>query len=257
MTANFANTPIGKNVICPVCKQVMLVAVYADFWGNKCCYHHLKNMPLCYSCMRLVSPGITGGGLTYPDGRVICNICRKTEVVRPEHARILADRVKYALERNGIHLGKFSVPLKFVDQRTLNAGRSTRSSQSPTGLTHIRSMIVNGRVARREVQHISILYGLPEEHTASVLAHELGHAWMVINQFPNLDEAEEEGLAELVDYLWLRSLTTREARFRIDIKMRNNDPVYGAGFRAAYQGYQRYGRDGLFQFVKTHHRLPS
>lgn len=46
-------------------------------------------------------------------------------------------------------------------------------------------------------------------------------------QFPALDPVVEEGLCELIAYLWLQRQKNTEADFQIDLKQNNDDPVYG------------------------------
>lgn len=232
----------------------MLGVIGTDYWGNYFCYHHNQEYPRCFSCQRLVTPQFTRGGLTYPDGRVICNLCRKSEVVKPEKARMVADRVKYTLERQGFDFSRFSVPLRFMQQDELIRAHAVFSSQKPTGLTRTVSCVLGNHIVSKTVEEIIILYGLPEEHTASILAHELGHAWLVFEHFPELDSVIEEGFCELVDYLWLSAQNTVEAEFRIHIKMENQDPVYGAGFRQAYHFYRMVGFKNITKHLKQYGR---
>lgn len=248
------NPPLHQtNLLCPICHSVLLGEISYDFWGNQFCFRHHKEFNHCFSCSRLVTAALTQGGLTYPDGRVICGICRKSEIVRPEQARLIADEVKAHLENSGIRFGNFSVPLRFVDQAELVRMSNSHSTQKPTGLTRIQSMMGGGE---QRVIDILILFGLPEEHTASVLAHELGHAWMSLNHFPELNEMVCEGIAELIDYFWLKSLNSMESRFRIDLKKQNSDPIYGAGFQHAYNSMQLYGFEKMVQYVRQYRRFP-
>jgi hypothetical protein len=247
---------LSPGLLCPICRQVLLGMISYDFWGNKFCYRHINEYPYCFSCSRLVTAGLTQGGFTYPDGRVICNICRKTEVVRPEKARIVADRVKTELEKWGICLGKFTVPLRFVQQYELDLIHHTHSTQKPTGITRASLLYSGNNIIRKSVDDILILFGLPEEHTASVLAHELGHAWLILKHYPQLDEMTEEGLCELIDYFWLSSLNTLESKFRIELKRKNQDPIYGLGFQKAYNSYKKLGLSELLKYLQQYHRYP-
>lgn len=243
-----------QNILCPICHSVLLGEISYDYWGNQFCFRHHKEYSHCYSCSRLVTAALTQGGLSYPDGRVICSICRKSEVVRPEQARVIADKVKSQLENVGIRFGNFSVPLRFVDQADLVGMSNSHSAQKPTGLTRIQTTTGGGE---QRVIDILILYGLPEEHTASVLAHELGHAWMSLNRFPDVNEVVSEGIAELIDFFWLSSLSSLESRFRINLKKQNIDPIYGTGFQHAYNSTQLYGFEKMIQYVRQYRRFPA
>jgi hypothetical protein len=53
--------------------------------------------------------------------------------------------------------------------------------------------------------HAQLQDGLPWLLTGTVMAHELMHAWLVVDTFPTGPKVVEEGLCQLMAYLWLRS----------------------------------------------------
>lgn len=78
------------------------------------------------------------------------------------------------------------------------------------------------------VTAILVLFGLPRLLTGSILAHECMHAYLKLTQSPKLTPAVEEGLCQLMAYLWIerQQLSVRftklrkrmKSRFRIHLK---------------------------------------
>jgi hypothetical protein len=99
------------------------------------------------------------------------------------------------------------------------------------------------------------LHGLPREHTAVVIAHELGHAWLFLNAFPELPLHVEEGLCELCEYLWLNQQHTPEAKNRLKL-LRQNKSIYGAGFQGARNALQGRSLSLLLAYVKEQREFP-
>jgi len=66
----------------------------------------------------------------------------------------------------------------------------------------------------REVTAVLVLYGLPRDLTASILAHEAMHVWIKLNKaFPfQLQPRVEEGLCQQVAMQYLRHLDKEESR---------------------------------------------
>jgi hypothetical protein len=65
----------------------------------------------------------------------------------------------------------------------------------------------------RDVTAVLVLYGLPRDLTASILAHEAMHVWLKLNKgFPfRMPPKLEEGLCQVIAYLYLESLVQAEA----------------------------------------------
>ncbi|KAF6137567.1 hypothetical protein GIB67_031846 [Kingdonia uniflora] len=56
-----------------------------------------------------------------------------------------------------------------------------------------------------EVIAILVLYGLPRLLTGSILAHELMHGWLRLKDYHNLSPEVEEGICQMLSYMWLES----------------------------------------------------
>ncbi|CAM8951725.1 unnamed protein product [Rhodiola kirilowii] len=55
------------------------------------------------------------------------------------------------------------------------------------------------------VAAILVLYGLPRLLTGAILTHELMHGWLRINGYHNLNPEVEEGICQMLSYMWLEA----------------------------------------------------
>ncbi|XP_020961404.1 protein DA1-related 1-like [Arachis ipaensis] len=108
----------------------------------------------------------------------------------------------------------------------------------------------------------TILFYLFRLLTGSILAHEMMHAWLRLKGYRTLSQNVEEGIYQVMAYMWLHSeLTSASAssssstsrkgkRPPFEMKLgeffkhqieSDISPVYGDGFRAGHQAVQKYG----------------
>ena len=98
---------------------------------------------------------------------------------------------------------------------------------------------------QREVSAVLVLFGLPRDLIASILAHEAMHVWLKLNpRVPfRMTPKVEEGLCQAVSYFYLESLSLTEAAAGNDVEQNmrkyyqhqistDTSVVYGDGFRA-------------------------
>lgn len=241
---------------CAVCGDPLRKEFLINSWGDQFHARHKDEHPECYSCGRLLCKRMTNGGVTYGDGRAMCNLCLKTAIDAVDNAQPTVRRVLRFLAQQGLDLQGAQMPVRLVDQHELLRQNTKHYTQRPAGMTCQQEHTQNGRVARREITGILILHGLPGEHFAMIAAHEYGHAWLFLNGYPALPPLVEEGLCELCAYLWLTEQATREARHRLQGMHVSDDPVYGAGFRAAYASLQRVPLAQLLDHVRRNAALP-
>jgi hypothetical protein len=78
-----------------------------------------------------------------------------------------------------------------------------RSSLAPGQLPQVYRV-----TQTRDVSAVLVLYGLPRDLTASILAHEAMHVWLKLNKgFPfRMPPKLEEGLCQVIAYMYLDSL---------------------------------------------------
>ena len=56
---------------------------------------------------------------------------------------------------------------------------------------------------------------------------------MFLHAFPDLPDIMDEGLCQLVEYLWLEGRKTPETAVRLKQMVQSKDPIYGEGLRQA------------------------
>lgn len=233
---------------CDVCRLPLNSKYTRDAWGYNFHSHHLSELETCFSCARLICKNITNGGKKYKDGRLICNICRKTSVNSPAQAAKHFSRIKKFMASHGLVLPNEKFPLQLVSMTVLR--KSNPHFRDVAGRTEKALFEVNGVEKVRRIEKMQVLDGLPAEHFETILAHEFGHAWLFLNNFPVLDLQVEEGLCELFEYLWLIEQKSEIARFRMKKMRETKDKIYGGGFRKALAGYKKYGLKKLLLQVK-------
>jgi hypothetical protein len=242
---------------CILCGRPLDGNYLVDGWGNKYCKLH-ENAPRCSSCGRIISRQLTGGGVRYDDGRMMCSICKKDAVDDVARARQVLLSVLKVLRTYGIRIDLSKTELSLMPIKELHhlKPRKMRDENS-AGLTLTAINTLNGRETNRCVTRIAVLTGLPEMYLATILAHEVGHAWMFTNRFPSLPRKVEEGICELFSYMLLKDNTSPEALYRIQSIKKNPDRVYGSGFRSAKGAFDKYGFKYLIDFVRKEGKFPK
>lgn len=238
---------------CAICGQPLTGKYVASFWGENYHVEHQDQLEPCSSCQRPICDQLTGGGFRYEDGRTMCAICRDTAIDSLGVGEQLLLQVKRDLEEIGFTFDNVDLPLRLIDHRELTELTGTHRTN---GRTQTKEETLNGKIVEREVEEIVILYGLPQIHFAAVAAHELGHVYLFQRKFSELPSSVEEGLCELMAYLWLRRQQDREAAFQIELKKNSDDAIYGDGFRAALAALENSSPDLLFEYVHQHKRFP-
>ncbi|GLT73837.1 hypothetical protein SLA2020_456700 [Shorea laevis] len=302
---------------CDVCKHFIptnpagLIEYRAHpFWIQKYCpSHEHDGTPRCCSCERM-EPHNTGYvGLN--DGRKLCLECLDSAVMDTSECQPLYYEIQAFYEGLNMQIEQ-DVPLLLVERQALNEAREgekqghyhmpeTRGlclSEEQTVSTVLRrprfgtgnramDMITEPyKLTRRcEVTAILILYGLPRLLTGSILAHEMMHAWMRLQGFRTLSQDVEEGICQVLAYMWLLSelspssgsnvastssssagrTSKRAKRSPFDRKLgeffkhqieSDSSPVYGGGFRAGYQAVDRYGLRRTLDHIRMTGRFP-
>ncbi|KAJ8762152.1 hypothetical protein K2173_007305 [Erythroxylum novogranatense] len=278
------------------------------FWVQKYCpSHEHDSTPRCCSCERM-EPRDTGYvGLN--DGRKLCLECLDSAIMDTSACQPLYLDIQEFYERLGMKVEQ-QVPLLLVERQALNDAmegeknghyhmpetRGLCLSEEQTVSTILRrprfgagnrtmDMITEPyRLTRRcEVTAILILYGLPRLLTGSILAHEMMHAWMRLNGFQTLSQDVEEGICQVLAYMWLESqlrsgsgsnnsassstsqTTKRHTRSQLESKLgeffkhqieSDTSPVYGDGFRAGQQAVHKYGLHRTLDHIRMTGRFP-
>ncbi|CAI5998422.1 unnamed protein product [Closterium sp. NIES-65] len=190
-------------------------------------------------------------------------------------------------EREGHEHGSLTRGLCLSEEQTIQM-----VVRLPGSLTHASSFSAVGQQTMTVSRHcavtaILVLYGLPRVLTASILAHELMHAWFKLDGgFRHLPPELEEGMCQVMAYLWLQtqappaphapsqapsqqassaaplaheahsSFQQRFAAFCLHSIATDASPVYGDGFRAAHAAVLKHGLLPTLEHIRAYRALP-
>jgi len=140
------------------------------------------------------------------------------------------------------------VPLRLTDQISISVHSGSWYAQRTCGqtCTLLRSDPF-GR-EQRTIEAVLIPYGLPHVHFSLILAHELGHVWLFALHPLEREKQVEEGFCQLLSFLWLEHLQSRDASYWKEAMLNSDDAVYGDGLRAALTAI---GGAGLERIVES------
>ncbi|MFS8008221.1 putative protein DA1 [Helianthus anomalus] len=96
------------------------------------------------------------------------------------------------------------IPMLLVDRQALNEAIVGEKH----GFLHVpetRGLCLSEEQTVTSVTAILVLYGLPRLLTSAILAHELMHGWLRLNGYRNLNPEVEEGICQVLSYMWLES----------------------------------------------------
>jgi hypothetical protein len=242
---------------CVVCAKGIVGPALTDYWGNT--YHaaHAREFGTCQYCARLTHASIGGGGLNYPDGRVICRGCHRTAVHREADVRRLLTEVRARFGQWGVDLGRVDIPLKVVDRNQLNQLLRRSAHQPSKWVSGLWQMVFEQQGATRQNKQgtMYLLGGMPLAVIEATAAHELMHAWNYYHARPHAF-ALEEGACNYMSYRMYLARNNEEGRYHIDALMKDPDPAYGAGFRKVKGYVDRHGFPRLLTLLKESHDFP-
>ncbi|OED46650.1 hypothetical protein ACH42_03625 [Endozoicomonas sp. (ex Bugula neritina AB1)] len=244
--------------LCSVCRNPLTRRYYVDFWGNEYCSTH-NHYTHCASCSRIVCKNLTDGGMQYPDGVTICNLCGLHGVATQERAENLMGEMRQSLASVGLKLNSTQTPIHLCGRDELNeASRHGFHENRPIlGLARWTISSRQGKIISRNFRDILIQINLPEEHFRTVAIHELTHAWFFYNHYQDMPLEVEEGMCVLMEYIWLKSQKTQDAKYRMQTIEESPDPVYGDGFRAAKDSLKLMPLDVLLTYLKEKNKFPT
>lgn len=230
---------------CSVCSSLLQGQYLRHnfFDSEKYCLTHdqIEARRRCGSCHRVEPYESTGKGLfvDLPDSRVCCLECLSSAVMTSDAMVALYLSVVDYMEQQ-LHLkmppGMRSVPVLAVDVTSLNeqlAGGSTTHGggglvrgltlSRVANVTHYSQgditfsyqhgfQVGRPRVHRvdtkREVTAVCVLFGLPRDLTASILAHEAMHVYLKLSaRYPlDIENRAEEGICQVIAHKYLAHL---------------------------------------------------
>ena len=228
---------------CSICKYNLSDKYYVIHSENvclTCADTHNK----CSVCDSYISH-ITNWGFRYSDERNICGLCEKSSIE------------KLGANNHYEKVSSFLTSIGFIFQsnhlpKILLVGKEELGNR--VGYIRYNYYEKNFHNVYKDFE-IRILCGLPEIIFLSILTHELFHMYCRLNAIEKLSNAEEEGLANLMQYLYLKSLIPRDKHEELLINhykkamLENTDPIYGQGFRDIKILYDNDGINSIFRLI--------
>lgn len=227
---------------CCICLKPLSGTIGYDPWGNAA--HLTHRLAFCSSCDRILSPHRGGGAFQYSDGRLICGLCKKIAVTESVSANRARRKVLGLLENAGFAGIPKNVDIVLAHSKTLSAHSRKRHTAGLT-LSHVHFT----NYKRTGVTHqIGILSGLPLVEFEAVMAHELLHVWQQEHGV-KFSPMYSEGLCELGAFLIYAQDDSDLSKHLLQKMMKNEDPVYGNGFRLMQKKLEALGWKGLIQDI--------
>lgn len=247
---------------CAYCNAPLTGEYLVDAWGTKFCKRHKQEFPACEFCGRLIPPAQQERG----DPRALqserCPVCRSRAIESMSQARPLFDEVARWARTQLPDFNNASLKLELCDRATLarymqGKGGVHGSEPHTLGVTLSTTHTLNGREVRTEVNGIAVLQGLPVPLFQGTLAHELGHAWLVMQGIKGLPPWAEEGFCEVLAFRYYTHLNTPESRYYAESIERNPHPIYGEGFRRVRATMDRMGFVNYVTTLRATKRPPA
>jgi len=215
---------------CALCDKVIQGEYLQDYWGNSYCFLHEHDAPVCDSCGRFISERTTNGGVRYDDGRFVCNVCRPKSVTDIDDILLLVHEVAEHMKSMGMKVDYNGIRIHLIGRGDMQK-LSGHHSEGLRGFTDYREDFrVFGR-SRNRAMDMYLLYGMPRMELISTIAHELAHVWQFNRGRFRNDSAWNEGSCNYAAYLVLSRYPGRESSFFRTSLARDDDGVYGEGFR--------------------------
>ena len=246
----FHNSCYTNNILekCDICSKPLEGEFLIDFWKNKYHSYHQNNLPSCDSCNRLISQQLTNGGYEIDKNQEICSLCFLFLINKEEQIEDLDIEVRSTLKMAGI-IGLPKVPITLVaDQKELQRYSSQRNTNMK-GFTSYNKTMLKGMKIREET-HIYILSNMHLVAFKAVLAHELLHVYLFLNDY-ELRSDIREGFCNLGSQLIFSTTNTNLSNYFLKSMYQNKDPDYGIGFLKMNKILEKQGWERLLEQLKN------
>ena len=240
---------------CIVCTEPITDEYVEDYWGNRYHARHQRECEKCTYCSRLISKNSTNGGKITSDGRHICNICFNDIPGTEGEVEGIIEGVRRLLARNGINIDMTDIPVQLVGRESLRELGVMSGSSKEMGLAHYSYKTLNGVIVERDFSIFKLDY-LPRIIFEGVLAHEMMHIWAYQNCNRDLESALSEGASNYAAFLVYSDSRTKMADYMIENLRRDDDPIYGHGFRTVERYVEKRGINSLLNHMQNSSRLP-
>lgn len=222
---------------CGVCNKPLERRFSVSHHQEPFCSSHDQGKVLCQCCGHLVTGKTSVNGL--------CHGCEGDILRDVREAESLLGGVQSQLRKEGLPWWPQSFPVRLVGPEDMKIHDHQGSSALVGLIEKVTSLDSGGRQLRR-IPQIRLLRGRPRLVQGSVIAHELGHAWLFQKGVHNLPGDLEEGFCEFCAHHWLSRTGDRRAPYLMRRIETNPDATYGGGFRKISA---LAGKDGLSGLV--------
>ncbi len=219
-----------ESLRCFYCNKRINGRYYFDWAGHNICASHIGTAIKCASCGQFCGPDSKDIGL----GMRICSHCQKYRIEHKDCDTIV-QFIKEVYQKTEIGLVT-GWRLMMVNAETLYKMTHDLNTR---GLAH----------AEGSKYTIFIYRELSRVAFAQVLAHEMLHVYQYTHNIHPI-KSKCEGFCNLGSYVVLSAINAREAKAAIENLKRNEDPVYGDGFRSMLAVYESGGWHAAIKQIK-------
>lgn len=241
---------------CSLCDAILRGEYLQDYWGNSYCKRHDGEAPVCDSCGRFVSEKLTGGGARYNDGRYMCSLCKPESMTDVDDILEIVFEVAEHMRTFGMDVDYNGIQINLVGRDKMQT-LSGHHSSGLRGFTDYREdWRVFGKPKNRRMQ-MYLLYGMPRMEIINTIAHELAHVWQFNRARFKNDREWSEGSCNYAAYLVLAKYPGRKSSFFRTSLARDDDPVYGDGFRRVKTLAEAEGTKSWLRYLSKSADFPS
>lgn len=243
---------------CTLCREPIDGEYIVDYWGNAYHKRHANDVPTCDFCDRFLSAEILDGGVRFSDGRSLCGICHKSAIKKLGQAKALMNQVALQMRRIGMNFEAVDFRLHLIGLKRMQEIANFRSHDLRGFTDYHEERDLFGLTRKRQID-VYLLFGMPKVEMIGTMAHELTHVWQFLNGNLKPDPALSEGSCNFAAYWVLRQMAPgRETDFIIESMLRDDDLIYGEGFRRVKRYVERNGISGwLVLLSEENQRLPD
>lgn len=238
---------------CSVCDKPLTGKHQINYWGDRYCVAHHKELAGCVYCGRLV-PHATKRTRRRAVEHISCDVCVSTAVDNAPQAKHLMPNLIAWVESQGLRFRKKNFRIEVLDRADF-IERDGRH-RDPLGLTTTKRMMRNKRVESSEIESVAILKGLPHTLFEGVCVHELGHVWLAQQNIVNLPSIDEEGICEWISHRRYLQIGSKADLFYAERVEKNTSPIYGGGFRKLKALEDRVGFEQIIRSLLRKKKLP-
>lgn len=221
----FINNILEK---CCICIKPLQGEYLIDFYNNKYHSYHNDELNKCSSCSRLISKQLTNGGYDINQETKVCAKCYPFIVNKDSQVSKINLEVRSLLSSVGIKKIPNHIPITLLKNIEDLKKYSGKNNNVIKGFTYYDKTMLGG-VKIKENIHIYVLSNLHNTAFSAVLAHELLHAFLFVNNY-NLRSDIREGFCNLGSKLIFDKTESELSDYLTLSMFENKDPDYGIGF---------------------------